>query len=147
MQHATTKSQKIEIKHQEREKSIENWQQQWDNTTKGLVTKEFFPNIKDRLKIKINLSPNFKAMVTAHGKTRSYLHRFKIIKSPECSCANGNRTVDHLLFDCSKLDNEREKLIGHISREDNWPVKKSELVNEYLQQAIHFTNSIDYEKL
>ena len=42
---------KSEIKHQEREKSIEKWQQQWDNTTKGLVTKEFFPNIKDRLKI------------------------------------------------------------------------------------------------
>jgi hypothetical protein len=26
---------KSEIQHQEREKSIEKWQQQWDNTTKG----------------------------------------------------------------------------------------------------------------
>jgi len=42
---------KSEIEHQEREKRIEKWQQQWDNTTKGLVTKEFFPNIKDRLKM------------------------------------------------------------------------------------------------
>jgi hypothetical protein len=131
---------KSEIEHQEREKSIEKWQQQWDNTTKGLVTKEFFPNIKDRLKMKINLSPNFTAMVTAHGKTRSYLHPFKIIESLECPCANGNQTVDHLLF-------EREKLTVHISREDNWPVRNSELVNKYLQQVIHFTNSMDYEKL
>jgi ribonuclease HI len=30
------------IEHQERDNSIEKWQQQWDNTTKGLVTKEFF---------------------------------------------------------------------------------------------------------
>ena len=56
-------------------------------------------------------------------------------------------TVDYLLFDCSKLDNEREKLIAYISREDNWPVRKSELVNKYLKQVIHFTKSIDYEKL
>ena len=33
---------KSEIEHQEREKRIEKWQQQWDNTTKRLVTKEFF---------------------------------------------------------------------------------------------------------
>jgi hypothetical protein len=79
--YATTKIPKSEIDHQEREKSIDKWQQQWDNTTKGLVTEEFFPNIKDRLKMKINLTPNFTTMVTAHGNTRSYLHRFKIIVS------------------------------------------------------------------
>ena len=70
---------KSKIGHQEREKSVEKWQQQWDNTTNGSVTKEFFPNIKDRLKMKINLTSIFTAMVTAHGKTRSYQHRFKII--------------------------------------------------------------------
>jgi hypothetical protein len=43
------------------------WQQLWGNTTKGTVTKEFFPKIKDRLKMKITLTPNFTAMVTAHG--------------------------------------------------------------------------------
>jgi hypothetical protein len=97
--------------------------------------------------MKINLSPNFTAMVTSHGKTRSYLHCFKIIESPVCPCANSNQTVDYLLFKCSKLNNKREKLIACISREDNWPVRKSELVNKYLKQVIHFTNSVDYEKL
>jgi hypothetical protein len=32
---------------QESEKTIEKWQQHWDATTKGLVTKEYFPNIKE----------------------------------------------------------------------------------------------------
>ena len=64
---------KSEIEHQEREKSIEKWQQQWDHTTKGFATKEFFPNIKDRLKTKMNLTPNFTATITAHRKARSYL--------------------------------------------------------------------------
>jgi len=57
----------------ERKASIVKWQQQWDHITKGSATKEFFPNIKDWLKMKINLTPNFTAMITAHGKTRSYL--------------------------------------------------------------------------
>ena len=75
---------------------IEKWQQLCDNTTKGRVTKEFFPKIKDRPNIKITLTPNFTAMVTAHGKTISYLHRFKIIESPECPCGNGTQSVEHL---------------------------------------------------
>ena len=40
-----------------------------------------------------------------------------------------------------------EVLIAHISKEDNWPIRKSELVKKYLKQVIHFTNSIEYEKL
>jgi len=55
--------------------------------------------------------------------------------------------VDHLIYDCNTLNNEREKLIAHISKEDNWPIRKRELVKKYLKQVIHFTNSIDYEKL
>ena len=58
----------------------------------------------------------------------------------------GNQTVDHLIYDCGKLEKERDKLIAHISREDNWPVQKSVLVNKYLQQFHQFTNSIDFEK-
>jgi hypothetical protein len=86
-------------------------------------------------------------MLTAHGKTKAYLHRFKIIQSPECTRTKGDQTVDHLIYDCGKLEKERDKLITHISREDNWPVPKSVLVNKYLQQFIQFTNSIDFEKL
>jgi len=43
--------------------------------------------------------------------------------------------------------NKYLKLIAHISKEDNWSVRKSELVNKCLKQVIHFINSIDYEKL
>ena len=55
--------------------------------------------------------------------------------------------MDRILYDCSKLNNEREKLIAYISKADNWPVKKSELVNKYLKQFINFADSIDYGKL
>jgi len=56
-------------------------------------------------------------MVTAHGKTKAYLHRFKIIQSPECVCTHGDLTEGHLIFDCDILDKEREKLIAHTLTE------------------------------
>jgi len=138
---------KSEIIRQETQRSLAKWQKQWDISTKGQVTKDYFPDITERLTKKINLTPNLKAMMTAHGKTKAYLHRFKIIQSPECICTEGDQTVDHLIYDCGKLEKERGKLIAHISREDNWPVQKSVLVNKYLKQFSQFTNSIDFEKL
>jgi hypothetical protein len=56
-----------------------------------------------------------------HVKSKAYLHRFKIIESPECPCGGGSPAVGHPLFDFNILHNEREHLIGKISREDNWP--------------------------
>jgi hypothetical protein len=121
---------KCKIAQDLREHTMEKWQSQWDSTTKVRTTKEFFPSIKDRLKNKINLTPNFTAFVTAHGKTKVYLHRFGIIKSPECPCGGASQTVDHLLFDCTALQNERERLIGKTAKQDNWPVSKYQLVND-----------------
>ena len=94
--------------------------------------------------MKITLPPNFTTMVTAHGKTRSYLYRFKITESPVCPCANGNETVEHIIYDCNKLSNERKKLIADTSKQDHWPVEKKVLLNNYLKQITHFINSIGY---
>ena len=138
---------KCEIAQQLREQTMEKRQIQWESTTKALKTKEFFPNTKDRLNTKINLTPNFTAFVTAHGKTKAYLHRFKIIESPECPCCGGSQTVDHLFYDCTILESEGVRLIGKISRQDNWPVNESCLVKKYIKYFLHFTKTIDFTKL
>ena len=75
-------------------------------TTKGRITKEFFPNIKEILGKRIQLSPNLTAIMPAHGKTKDYLHRFKTIDSSECTCGGGKQTVDHLINECPKLQRE-----------------------------------------
>ena len=95
---------KSQIVQQVKQQSIEKWQTQWEQTTKGSITKQFFPNIKERLQKRIKLTLNFTAIVTAHGKTKPYLHKFKIIDSPDCPCETGNQTVE-----CKKLQKEREK--------------------------------------
>ena len=64
----------------------QKWQTDWDKCTKAAITKEFYPNVRDRLKTKININPNFTAMITGYGRTRAYRHRFRLIDNAMCPC-------------------------------------------------------------
>jgi hypothetical protein len=97
--------------------------------------------------ISLTLSPKVTTIMTGHGDIRSYLHRLKIIGRPEGPCKHGTQTVDHLIFQCNRLKNERGKMKTSVLRVGNWPVSKSELTNRYLKQFIRYVNSIDLEKL
>jgi hypothetical protein len=55
--------------------------------------------------------------------------------------------VEHVIYDCIKLQNEREKLISTISNQDMWPVSKSDLVKKHIKTFMKFVNSIDFERL
>ena len=112
-----------------------------DHTTKDLQPKKFS---QAENKNQSNLQRRGNGNTSRKDKI---VHRFKIKESPEYPCVNGNQTMDHLLYNCSKQNNEREKLIAYISKEDNWPTKKSELLNKYLKQLINFANYLDYGKL
>jgi len=68
------------------------------------VCRSFFPNLMQRLKAKIQITPEFTALVTGHGKTRSYLDRFKLADEPMCRCNEGQQTSDHVIFDCNLLE-------------------------------------------
>ena len=77
--------------------SVKKWQRKWSQTTKGRNKKEYFPDASERLKMKLQLKQNFTAIVSGHGKTRDYLHRFKIIEEPTCPCGKGDQTIDHII--------------------------------------------------
>jgi len=97
--------------------------------------------------VNLNLSSNVTTIMTGHGNIRSYLYRFKIIGSPECSCKRGIQTVDHLIFECKRLKKERGRLQCSVKKDGNWPVRKSELTHRYLKQFIRYINTIDCEKI
>jgi hypothetical protein len=75
------------------EEAIQKWQTDWDKCSKGALTKEFFPNVRERLKMKPNINPYFTAMVTGHGRTRAYQHRFRLINNATCPCNKEDQTV------------------------------------------------------
>ena len=96
-----------------------------------------------------------KLILNSHNKVKttwsiiiqSYLHRLKIIGSPECPCKHSIQPVDHLIFQCKRLKKESEILKNSVLRVGNWPVSKSELMNKNLKQLISYINSMDLEKL
>jgi len=120
---------------------------EWDRSTKGQINKQYFPNIADRLEIKLNLTHNFTLMVTGHGKINSYLNRFKISETPLCPCGNQDQTTDHLRFECDLLQTERENLLTTIRKTDVWPTSNSDLIKKHFRAFIQFTNAIVIDKL
>ena len=72
------------------EQSVHQWQNEWERSSKGAITKSFFPNIAESLKLRINVTPNITAMVTGHGNVKTYLYKYKTIESPPCYCKEAN---------------------------------------------------------
>jgi len=123
------------------------WQKNWEESSKAAQTKQFFPSISDRLKSKIDVTSNFTAMVSRHGKTRAYLHRFKLLESATCPCNRGDQTTDHLLYHCTLLQHQREIFKTETLKRGNWPIGKHDLITKHLKSSLKFTNSIDFDKL
>jgi ribonuclease HI len=132
-----------------KEDELTKWQEQWTSSKKGAVSKLFFPHIKERMKTKLPISAEFTAMVTGHGFTRSYLHRFKVIQNPTCPCGlNEEQTINHLLLTCTQLEKERRIMRNDIVRTgDTWPPPFDKFITKHIQTFTKFVNSIDFNTL
>ena len=53
------------------EESVRKWQRNWTQNTNGSTTKEYFANVEERLKMKLNLTQNFTAVATGQGENKS----------------------------------------------------------------------------
>ena len=127
---------------------LKKWQTQWERAEKGALCKFFFPTVKQRLKIRIPITPEFTAIVSDHGKTETYLHKFKLTDNPMCPCNEGQQSVEHLIHACRILEPQRSSLIQHITtRGGIWPPTNNELVAKYLNAFSRFVKSIDFSKL
>jgi len=100
----------ITLYYEAAEEARQKWQDEWTTCTKAATTKQYFPTVQDRLKIKINLTPNLAAMLTGHGRTRAYINRFKLRDDATCICGQGDQTTDHLLNHCTTIHTHRGKL-------------------------------------
>jgi len=107
---ATTKYQKSVVKSELETLSVKKWQRQWDQSSKGQITEQYFADMAARLNMKINLIHNLIFMVTGHGNVNSYLHRFKISDTPSCPCGTQDQTTDRVLFKCELLRKENRRV-------------------------------------
>jgi len=129
------------------EQSVNQWQKEWERSSKGAITKSFFPKITERLKLKINVTPNFIAIVTGHCNIKTYLSKYRIIESPMCSCEEGDQTVDHIIYECKFLEQERSRLKAVVIRTDKWPVNRDKLCTKFYRYFKEFTDNIKLDKV
>jgi hypothetical protein len=129
------------------EETQANWQKEWEECTKTRTTKEFFPKVQNRQKIKIDVTAILTAILRGHGKTRSYLHRFKILEKADCPCGNGDQTSDHLLYQCAILNKQREIFQRNVIKCGNWPAGKQEIISRHQKSFLLFLKSINFDLL
>jgi ribonuclease HI len=117
-------------KHCIRQRSIERWEDQWINTTKASVTKQFFPTIRHRLQNQ-HFKPNYEItqFISGHGKFEAYLKRFNIVTDSKCECGNEEETALHKLLNCDIYIRERKALENEANRL-KIPMKPSSLIQE-----------------
>ena len=131
-----------------KKEGIARWQRQWERTNKGAKWRLFLPSVEQRLQARLPISPEFVAIVSGHGKTKSYLHRFGIIDSPTCQCNGGDQRPEHLIHHCNILETQRDVLKHAIQMSGGtWPASNKDLIAKYLGAFTTFINSIDFDKL
>jgi len=129
-------------------KGLEQWQRQWNTSEKEAVCRSSFPRLEQGLKIKLPITPELTALVTGHGKSKSYLHRFKMVDNPTCPCSEEQKTSEHIIFECNIFKAQISSLIKQIMVSGGtWPPANDELITKYLNAFSKFVKSIDFQKL
>jgi hypothetical protein len=89
------------------------------------------------------------AMVTGHGLTGSYRHRFQII--PNSTYPRGleeEQRVNHIIFNCTQLENERRIIQNATVRtRDTWPPPLEQLMRKHMMTFTEFITSVDFNAL
>ena len=64
-----------------------------------------------------------------------------------CPCNKSDQSVDHILYECGLVKEERSILMKQIQKTEKWPVAKNILISKYKKLFKIFVDSIDFEKL
>jgi hypothetical protein len=125
---------------------MKKWQREWTTNQKATSTTQYFPTVQDRIRSKIRLTPKIRAVLTGHGMTKAYLHRFHLSDNAKCKCGNEYQSMDHIQFHCEEINAKRELFKQQMG---TWPASKEDLLTkyEYKKELFVFIESIDFDNL
>ena len=69
------------------------------------------------------------------------------LRRREPNCRPPNIRLQHATEREREGERERVKLISKVTKQDNLPVIKSDVVNKYIKYFLEFTNTINFKKL
>jgi hypothetical protein len=64
-----------------------------------------------------------------------------------CPCGNGDQTIDHVLYQCTILNKQREIFTRNVIKSGKWPARKQEIISRHLKSFLLFLNSINFDLL
>lgn len=113
-----------------RDRSLAEWQEEWDVTTKGRWTHRLIAQISGWVNRKHGeLNYYLTQMLSGHGCYRAYLHRFGHENSPYCTeGCNVLEDAEHVFFQCPSFTNERNELQKTLGKD----ISPESLVNDML---------------
>jgi len=86
-------------------------------------------------------------VLSGHGKTSAYLHRFKLREEATCICGKEDQTMDHIIFKYRKTKEQRDRLKHRINKTNKLQDYKKELITQYRKVYTEFIESIYFDKL
>ncbi|KAI8122657.1 Retrovirus-related Pol polyprotein from type-1 retrotransposable element R1 2 [Lucilia cuprina] len=137
-QRKSNPSNEKEIAKLERLKSIQIWQNSWEESLKGRWTFRLIPKIEPWvLRCHGEVKYYLTQFLTGHGGYRCYLYKFGLDTTPNCPyCKTQTEDAEHVMFCCPRFENARlsiEIVIGRVinvaniidvamEKEENWDV-------------------------
>lgn len=105
---STTKT----LRSEHKDKTIQDWQEEWNDSSSGRWTYRLIPSIKDWIERphgEINF--HMTEFLSGHGGFREYLHRIGRAASPNCPhCINEIESPEHVFFECPRFQDDRKEL-------------------------------------
>jgi hypothetical protein len=74
--------------------------------------------------MKLKLPGNLTTILTEHGNIKAYLHRFYISGELTCPCGKGHQTTEHIIYDCDRLKEVRDRLRAAVNKTEDWSTSK-----------------------
>jgi len=64
-----------------------------------------------------------------------------------CPCGEGDQTTDHIIYDCARLKEERDRLREAVNKTEVWLTSKRNLLQRHYNEFSKCINSISFEEL
>jgi hypothetical protein len=107
---------------------MDAWQSAWDAGRTARLVYRFFPDVRERMRMSyFGLDHWGVQLVTGHGEFRGKLFQLGLSDNPWCTCGGGTQDAEHILWDCTMLDRQREEMIADLDGDTPRPVWFGEL--------------------
>ena len=136
-----------------KKKAEELWDLEWQSSSNGKTTREFFPTIKSIRRFPSHqLCRQITQVLTGHSLLMEHQFRFKFSNSPACACGCPTESVEHFIFYCPLFYTQRLPFKATCFLTDgSWPrpldtIPSSPIIWEAFRQFVRSTARLRWKE-